>query len=159
MARFTQSVSGSEIVVESGSTDDFTWTIQGGTTGAGAVQPTFSGAPLFTGSWYRVGKLLHFSINVDFDNILSFGTGQYYLTLPYPVGHNYLISGGQLFDFSTSHEYALYGHSVAGSDMLTLLTTISNGQLANFTHSSPVNLAVADDFHISGTYSIDPIAL
>lgn len=154
MARFTQPM---EIL--SGSTENFTWEIEGGTTGAGAVQPTFDGAPLFTGYWYRIGHLVHFAINVDMDNILTFGTGQYYVKLPYAAGNNYLMPDGQLLDFSTQDKYQISGHVVAGSDILTLFATISNGKLGNFTNSVPVNLTTADDFHISGTYLLDASAL
>ena len=49
------------------------------------TQPTFNGAPLFTGSYSRIGDLVHFQIQVDFDNITSFGNGQYYVNLPFPA--------------------------------------------------------------------------
>jgi len=59
--------------------------VQGGTTG---TQPTFSGNPLFSGSYVKTGPMVHFRIDVDFDNITSFGTGQYYLDLPCPAIHD-----------------------------------------------------------------------
>lgn len=150
MARFTQPFS-----TISASTEQGTWEIEGGTTGAGAVQPTFDGAPLFTGSWYKIGNLIHFAIDLDMDNITSFGSGQHYVKLPFPAGRNYLMSDGCLHDISTGDEYAILGHVVAGSDILTLLTTTSNGRQNPFTPSVPVNLNVADNFHISGTYVLD----
>ena len=125
--------------------------VLGGTDG---TQPTFTGAPLFTGSYTRFGNIVHFAIDVDFDNITSFGTGQYYIKLPFPAKRNYLLSDGCLHDDSTGNEYAVLGHVHAGSDTLTLLSTATNGRQVPFEHNVPVTLAVADNFHIAGTYEI-----
>jgi hypothetical protein len=137
----------------SGSSDSGTWVIEGGTLG---TQPTFNGAPMFAGRWTLVGNICHFAVTVDMDNITSFGAGQYYIKLPFPTKNNYLFSNGCLHDTSTGDEYALLGHVPTGSDQMTLLSTISNGKQAHFTASVPVNLNVADKFHIAGTYEIDP---
>lgn len=123
---------------------------QGGTLG---TQPTFSG-PAITGSYVRMGALVHFRIDVDFDNILTFGTGQYYLTLPFPAKHNYYLRDGCLHDISAGRDYAMGGHVFAGSGQLLLRSTSSNGNDVPFEHNVPVNLATADNFHVSGTYEI-----
>lgn len=123
--------------------------------GTDDTQPTFSSDPLFTGTFTRWGNLCHFAIDVDFDNITSFGTGQYYVELPFPAGRNYLLSDGCLHDASTGDEYAVLGHVNQGSKVLTLLSTASNGRQVPFTSGVPVNLAVADNFHIAGTYEIE----
>lgn len=146
MARFTQG-----LMAIYGNTDEETWTIEGGT--VGGTQPTFNGDPLFSGEWKRWDDMVHFSINVDFDNITNFGTGQYYVKLPFAAKNNYLLADGCLHDDSTGDEYSILGHVIAGSDILTLLSVASNGKQVHFTKSVPVNLAVADNFHISGTYS------
>ena len=125
--------------------------VLGGTDG---TQPTFSSDPLFTGSYTRFGNIVHFAIDVDFDNITSFGSGQYYIKLPFPAKRNYLLSDGCLHDDSTGNEYAVLGHVHAGSDTLTLLSTASNGRQVPFEHNVPVTLDVADNFHIAGTYEI-----
>lgn len=151
MARFTHPA-----ISSGGSTENNTWVIEGGTTGAGAVQPTFSGEPLFSGAWTRVEDLVFFNIDVDMDNITNFGSGQYYVKLPFAAKYNYLLSNGCVHDISTGNEYAVLGHVVAGSDILTLLTTTSNGQQNPFTSGVPFNLAVADNFHIAGTYTAEP---
>jgi hypothetical protein len=128
-----------------------TFTVAGGTLG---TQPTFTGAPLFTGSYTKIGNLCHFQIDVDMDNITSFGTGQYYMTLPFPAEHNYLVSDGCLHDISASDQYSVMGHVVAGSSQLRLLSVASNGKHVPFQHNVPVTLAVADNFHVAGTYEI-----
>jgi hypothetical protein len=148
MARFTHPA-----ITAYGSSETGTWVIEGGTLG---TQPTFTGNPLFSGSWTLMGNVCHFSINVDMDNITSFGTGQYYVRLPFLAKHNYLLSDGCLHDFSTSNEYATLGHVQANSDQLTLLSTASNGRQVPFTNSVPVNLTTADNFHIAGNYEILP---
>jgi hypothetical protein len=127
------------------------FTVEGGTLG---TQPTFTGAPLFTGSYTKIGNLCHFQIDVDMDNITSFGTGQYYMTLPFPSEHNYLVSDGCLHDISANDQYSVMGHVVAGSSQLRLLSVASNGKHVPFEHNVPVTLAVADNFHVAGTYEI-----
>jgi hypothetical protein len=128
------------------------FTVQGGTLG---TQPTFTGAPLFTGSYTKWGNLCHFQVDVDMDNITNFGTGQYYITLPFPAEFNYQFSDGCLHDISASDQYSIMGHVVAGSNQLRLLSVASNAKHVPFTHTVPVNLSTADNFHIAGTYEIE----
>jgi hypothetical protein len=126
----------------------------GGTDG---TQPTFSGPAIF-GTYVRFGNMVHFSIQVDFDNITSFGTGQYYLTLPYPAREAYQFRDGCLHDISAGFDYTISGHVNALSDVLTLNTTgISVQRVYDdpFTSTAPVTLDVADNFHIAGTYEIE----
>lgn len=122
--------------------------------GTAGTQLTFNGTPLVTGSYNRIGNIVHFAIDVDMDNITNFGTGQYYIDLPFPARRNYLLSDGCLHDISTGDEYAILGHILAGSNRLTLLSTASNGRQVPFEHNVPVTLNVADNFHIAGTYEI-----
>ncbi len=129
--------------------------VQGGTTG---TQPTFSGIPLFNGSYVRTGVLCHFRITVDFDNITNFGTGQYYVTLPFPAKYDYQLASGALHDVSTSRNYPIFGDVAPGSNELYLESLDSQGNTVyqvDFTHTAPVTLNVADSFHVSGTYIIE----
>jgi hypothetical protein len=128
------------------------YTVTGGTTG---TQPTFSGSPLFTGGYVKDGDLVHFRIDVDFDNITSFGTGQYYLSLPFASKHNYQLADGCLHDISTSRNYPISGHVAANSNQLFLESMDAQGNSVfqvDFTGTAPVTLATADNFHVSGTY-------
>jgi hypothetical protein len=127
---------------------------EGGTDG---TQPTFSGPAIF-GSYNRFGNLVHFSIQVDFDNITSFGTGQYYLTLPYAAREAYQFRDGCLHDISTGFDYTISGHVNKESNVLTLNTTGISGQRVYdnaFTSTAPVALSTEDNFHIAGTYEIE----
>jgi hypothetical protein len=129
--------------------------VDGGTTG---VQPTFSGFPMFSGSYVKTGPMVHFRIDVDFDNITSFGTGQYYLDLPFPAKYNYEFTAGCLHDISQTRDYPMTGHVYAGESRMLLKSLDSQGNSAfavPFTATTPVTLAVADNFHISGDYIVD----
>jgi hypothetical protein len=122
--------------------------------GAATTNPTFTGAPLFTGTYNKIGNIVHFAIDVDMDNITDFGAGQYYMDLPFAAKRNYLMSDGCLHDISTGDEYAILAHISAGSNRIYLLSTASNGRQVPFEHNVPVTLATADNFHIAGTYEI-----
>lgn len=120
----------------------------------GGTQPTASG-PFITGSFNRFGNMVHFNVQVDMDNITNFGTGQYYVTLPYPARVRYTFANGHLLDFSSSKTYNLVGECAAGSDQVKIFYIGSNGQMDDFDYNSPVTLTTQDYFDISGTYEIE----
>ena len=131
---------------------DISWQVAGGTLG---TQPTFNGDPLFTGSYVRTGSMVHFRIDVDFENITSFGTGQYYLNLPFNPKYNYMFTGGCLHDFSTGITYVITGHVFAGNPQMRLESTDNSGNSSfniPFTATAPTTLETADNFHIYGDY-------
>jgi hypothetical protein len=127
------------------------FTVSGGTLG---TQPTFTGAPLFSGSYIKNGTLVHFQIQVDMDNITNFGTGQYYVNLPFTPKYGYQFKNGCFHDISSGKQYAIGGHVYAGNPQMLLSYTDSNGQDAEFDYNSPTTLSIADNFHISGSYII-----
>ena len=130
--------------------DETSFTVNGGSLG---TMPTFTGAPLFSGSYVKTGPLVHFQIQVDMDNITNFGTGQYYVDLPFPAKYSYHFRDACLHDNSgTVRQYALSGHVYAGQSQVTLWFTSTNGQDELFDYNSPALLTVNDNFHISGTY-------
>lgn len=132
--------------------EDIAFTVVGGSTG---TQPTFDGDPLFTGSYTRTGALVHFEIQVEFDNITGFGTGQYYLDLPFTAKYNYQFSAGCLHDVSASRTYSIFGHVVAGAKRMYLQSLDNQGShtyQVDFTATVPTTLATADNFHVSGSF-------
>jgi len=129
--------------------EETVFAVNGGTDG---TQPTFSGAPLFSGSYVKVGSLVHFQIQVDMDNITSFGTGQYYVDLPFQAKYAYQVREGCVHDISTSRQYPIGGHVLAGQSRLNLNFVDSNGRDDAFTYNTPFVLDVVDNFHIAGTY-------
>ena len=124
----------------------------GGTTGG--TQPVFNVEDLY-GSFNRYGNMVHFQVNIHFDNITSFGTGQYYITLPYPARKDYVMTAGQLYDSSQNKYYLIMGEVDAGNTQLDLYYLGSSGQMEQFTSSSPKVLDNLDYFNISGTYEIE----
>jgi hypothetical protein len=132
------------------SVTETSFTVNGGTLG---TQPTFDGAPLFSGTYVINGPMVHFQIQVDMDNITNFGTGQYYVDLPFPAKYSYHFRDACLHDNSgTVRQYALSGHVYAGQSQVTLWFTSTSGQDELFDYNSPALLTVSDTFHISGTY-------
>ena len=131
------------------------FTVNGGSLG---TMPTFNGAPLFSGSYVKTGKLVHFQIQVDMDNITNFGTGQYYVDLPFPAKYGYKFREGCLHDISATKDYEIGGHVYAGESRLNLTSTDASGNTVYdipFVHNNPTTLSTADNFHISGTYIAD----
>ncbi len=129
-----------------------TYIVEGGT--IGGTPPVFDPDDII-GSFNRIGNLVHFTINVDFDNVTDFGTGQYYVKLPYEARTDYVFSSGHLFDFSSSSAYLIVGVVEANSDILALNYSASNSQLEAFEHNAPKTLTTDDHFDISGTYEIE----
>lgn len=125
--------------------------------GSSGTQPVFP-ASAIEGSYTRFGNMVHFAIKVTFTGITNFGTGQYYLTLPYTTAHSYYITGGCLHDASASTIFPISGHIYAGSNILALdsMDKVASGvQDVAFTSTFPVTLTTADSFHIAGTYEIE----
>ena len=120
----------------------------GGTLG---TQPVITG-PAFSGHYAKFHRMVHFEMQVDFDNITSFGSGQYYINLPFPSHSSYIFRDGCIHDFSTSSQYSISGHVVAGSAQMLLYSTASNGRDVPFEHNVPFTLAQSDNFHIAGYY-------
>jgi Collagen triple helix repeat (20 copies) len=125
------------------------FTVQGGTL---ETQPTFDGAPKFYGSYIKNGELVYVRISVDFDNITSFGTGQYYVSLPFPSKYDITVRGGHIQRASNGRIYPITGFATAGSSTLTLWFTASSGQDEPFDYRSPFPLTVLDSFHLAGNY-------
>ncbi|WP_347851888.1 hypothetical protein [Planktomarina sp.] len=128
------------------------YTLGGGTTG---TQPTFTGDPMFYGNYLKTGDLVYFDAQVDFDNIISFGTGQYYLTLPVVSRYEVMFRQGCLHDVSAGIEYHISGSVEADSDQVFLFTTDRAGNRIYdfaFSQGEPVTLSTADNFHLSGSY-------
>jgi hypothetical protein len=114
----------------------------------------FTGTPA-VGQYSRVGKMITFYIKVNCTTVTNFGTGQYFLTLPFAPFNNFVFRNGGLHDTSANLHYSILGDSHAGSTSIELLYSRSQGSHVQddpFNHNSPLTLATADFFYISGTY-------
>jgi hypothetical protein len=64
-----------------------------------------------------------------------------------------------LHDISESKDYPMTGHIYAGESRMLLKSLDASGNSAfavPFTATTPLTLDVADSFHISGNYILDP---
>lgn len=132
---------------------DTAYPVIGGTDGN---QPTFDGDPLFTASYIKMSNdLVHFNIQVDMDNITDFGSGTYYMTLPFDAKYPYIFRDGCVHDTSNGQQFHISGHVAAGSNVMVLYSSAKDGnnvEDAAFSPDAPVLLATDDNFHIAGTY-------
>lgn len=133
---------------------EVSYTVGGGTTGPGAIPPTFSGDPMFTGSYIQIGEVTYFNLSVVMSNITYFGRGQYFVTLPFATKYAFSTSAGRITDISSGHDFNLHGYAEAGSRTL-LLTYDSGAQQVAFDYNSPITLTPTDVFVISGSYIVN----
>lgn len=128
----------------------------GGTTG---TQPTFTGDPLFSGTYIKNGgNQVHFQIQVDMDNITNFGTGQYYVDLPFPSKYEIVFRDGCVHDISATKTYHISGQVAEGSNRMYLYSSAKDGNHVEdvaFTATNIFTLDTADNFHIAGNYIAD----
>ena len=83
---------------------------------------------MFSGKYIKIDRMVHFEIQVDMDNITNFGTGQYYVELPFEACCNYQLRNGCVHDDSTGRQYSIGGHVDANSKVLQLNYIGSNGR-------------------------------
>lgn len=113
----------------------------------------YTGNPA-TGSYIKIGKLVHFTINVDCTNVTNFGTGQYSITLPFAPSVQYAFRDGQAYDTSAVQHYRILGEGIPFTNAMLLWYGGTTNDLA-FKFNTPINtLATNDYWYISGTYII-----
>lgn len=123
----------------------------------GGTGVTVSGDAFF-GRYTLVGNLCYFSYQVVMTNITNFGTGQYYMDLPFPALKPFLGRGGCLHDVSSGAQYHITGHTNEGVTRMDLYFSdkVSSGvQDVAFKQGFPITLTTADTFHIEGIYEAD----
>lgn len=151
MARFTHpSIGPLDISIDDGSV---TSTIHNYTpvwSGTGLV---FTGIPA-TGSYIKIGNIVLVQVEVNFTNVSNFGSGQYYLTLPFNSKYHTDVYGGSIHKITnqgTDH-YSIKGHLSDGSNTFSIWVVGSNALDGPFNHNTPVNLDSDDKFHMSFSY-------
>lgn len=113
--------------------------------------------PAFYGRYTLVGNLCYFAYQVVMTNITNFGTGQFYIDLPFPTLKPLMARDGCLHDTSTGNQYHISGHAVAGVTRMDLFTSDTSGNRLYdfpFKQDEPITLSTADTFHIQGTYEV-----
>lgn len=117
---------------------------------------TYTGTPTI-GFYSRVGKMITFFIRVNCATVTNFGTGFYYLTLPFTPDNHYLFQNGGIHHIASSRHYTFAGDCNGSSNTLELLVLTQHGSDLYFNQmkqSDPVTLNTNDWFYISGTYFI-----
>ena len=114
---------------------------------------TFTGTPA-TGSYIKIGNLVIVQIDVEFDNVTNFGTGNYSLTVPLASKYHTDVYGGSIHKTTNQgiDHYSIKGHMSPGSSTFTIWAIGSNAADEPFNHQAPINLATADKFHMSFSY-------
>jgi hypothetical protein len=117
---------------------------------------SYSSSPV-TGQYVRIGDFVQFNIQIHFTNVTNFGTGQYYVTLPFAPDDDFMFHDGGLHDVSTGDHYSIFGDAEEATTSMSLWTDTNTAKNAVFNHNTPVSLATADYAYISGSYIAEPL--
>ena len=114
---------------------------------------TFTGTPA-DGSYIKIGNLVIVQIDVEFTTVVNFGSGQYFLSIPFPSKYHTDVYGGSIHKITNQgiDHYSIKGHLSDGSSTFSVWAIGSNAADEQFNHQAPVNLATADRFHMSFSY-------
>jgi hypothetical protein len=134
--------------------------VGGLTTEIKSYSPVWSGTGLVytgtpaTGSYIKIGNLVIVQIDVVFTNVSNFGTGQYYLTLPFESLYHTDVYGGSVHQITNQgvDHYSLKGHLSDSSTSMSVWVLGSSAQDQIFTHQQPINIDSNDRFHMSFSY-------
>lgn len=114
---------------------------------------TYTGTPA-TGSYVKLGNAVTVQIDVEFDNVTNFGTGQYYLTLPFNSIYHTDVYGGSIHKAVNQgiDHYSIKGHLSDGSSLFSIWSVNSSSLDEPFDFNSPIGVDQADKFHMLFTY-------
>jgi hypothetical protein len=108
----------------------------------------YTGDPAI-GYYTRIGNIVFVQIDVDFDNVSDFGSGQYRVTLPFNSRFHTDAYGGSIHDQnSETRHWSIKGHLAENSDECLLWYVSASSEDKEFTFNAPVNLTTADKFHM-----------
>ena len=104
------------------------------------------------GKYYTVGELVYIEFEVRFTNVTNFGTGQYFVILPFESATHCSVVGGTVHDVSNGHQYTLKGDLDPNSKIMSLYSVGGGSRDLPFTENSPVKLTTEDWIHFQGWY-------
>ena len=102
------------------------------------------------GTYIKIGKMVEFRITVSLTSVTNFGSGQYFLTLPFPAAYDTALRQGGLH--VGANHYSVMADTDPGSNLVDLWYNGSNGQDLPMDQNSPHALTTTDFFYISGVY-------
>lgn len=109
---------------------------------------TYTGDPA-VGYYTRIGNIVFVQIDVDFDNVTNFGTGQYRVTLPLNSRFHTDVYGGSIHDVNNEvRHWSLKGHLFENSNICELWYVSGSSEDKAFTRNAPVHLTTLDKFHM-----------
>lgn len=114
---------------------------------------TYTGQPA-EGFYIKLGNLVTVQIDVEFDNVTNFGSGQYFVTLPIVSKYHTDVYGGSIHKTTNQgiDHYSIKGHLTNGTNSVSIWAVASNALDEPFDHQAPVNLTTDDKFHMSFSY-------
>jgi len=111
-----------------------------------------------TGNYNKIGKMVFFCVNVDFNGYTNLGTGQYNFTLPFPAKQTFTSRGGTLHNITADARYhiaAIIDIITDGANAKAKLYYFASTTDLQWKYSTPVNWASnTTHFDISGFYEI-----
>lgn len=130
-------------------------------TGQGIENPAY---PTYNSYYIKNGKMVSFVIEVDLSTVTNFGTGQYYLELPFlpAVGYNHFTGWVQV-DTAVNPDVP-NGHVILNVDHAGITTILDLHYLKQaggahtpiieglFKQGTPVTLTTNSKIYINGTY-------
>jgi hypothetical protein len=135
-----------------------------GPTGSTGAPTTTNYTPVWTGTglnvvgtptagtYVKYGQEVVFNLEVNMNNVLAFGTGQYSLSLPVlPEDGKANTFVGNLF-VSGGVEYSIIGRAPAGSAVMSLWYIGSNGLLTALTGAAPATLTTISTIAFNGAF-------
>ena len=109
-----------------------------------------------TGNYNRVGNIIFFCINVEFNGYTNLGTGQYQITLPFPARQTFTSRGGTLHNPNTDSRYHIAAITDT-TDSRTISKLYYSGSTTDLAwkYNTPVSWAHnTTHFDLSGFYEI-----
>lgn len=114
---------------------------------------TYTQSPV-TSSYIRVGKMIFISVLVDFSKVTAYGTGRYYITLPYQATRHAGIMAGMLHE-GTNKIKVIAGRIDKESKRCELFYLDNQIEYQDFDHQHPHVINSDDYFHLEGWYEAE----
>lgn len=111
-----------------------------------------------TGAYQQFGKTVLGRISIVFGSTATYGTGNYYLSLPVTArfgGLDGLLSTGYVYDASASTFYNIRCDNNDGTTKLTMRTMVADGtftRLGTVAQTAPMTFAQSDEIKLTFIY-------
>lgn len=107
------------------------------------------------GTYMKYGRMVVTNIFIPFSEVTNFGTGQYFVTLPFNATFHQDVVAGSLHNTNAEAHYTVKGHLNDGSSSMSIWYISGASRDEALDHNSPVALDTSDLFHMSFIYETD----